>query len=191
MGIWRKNYHRRMILRKIFLVCSLAGGVSLLGACSVTLGSESTLPPTYVEIPYSDLALGELDPEILSDPGIPGCKLSDLSPFLWKEVNTGIIDIRTPEEYAFSVGSLYQEGFRANQYDRLENPDTYQSMPEMSYEEFLVTCNVFPEVDFSKHKVASIFRLVSIQSFESYIYECGWHHEGVCLGTNLEVSINF
>ena len=143
--------------------------MSLLGACSVTLGSESTLPSTYVEIPYSDLALGELDPEILSDPGIPGCKLSDLPPFLWKEVNTGIVDIRTPEEYAFSVGSLYQDGFRAYQYDRMENPDTYQSMPEMSYEEFLVTCNVFPEVDFSKHKVASIFRLVSVRSFESYI----------------------
>lgn len=40
-------------------------------------------------------------------------------------------------------------------------------------------------------KGASNFRLVSVRSFESYIYECGWPHEGVCLGANLEVSNNF
>ncbi len=29
----------------------------------------------------------------------------------------------------------------------------YRSIPEMSYEEFLSICNVFPEVDFSKYSL--------------------------------------
>jgi len=125
----------------------------LLGVCNVMLGRESTLPPAYVEIPYSDLALEEIDPDTLADPGISGCKLSDLPPFLWKEINSGVVDIRNPEDYAIQTGSLYQEGFRAYQCERAENPNMRQSLPEMSYEKFLATCDVFPEVDFSKHSV--------------------------------------
>jgi len=36
---------------------------------------------------------------------------------------------------------------------RLEFPDRYLPTPEMSYEEFLRTCNVFPDVDFSRNSL--------------------------------------
>lgn len=164
--------HSRLIFRRAFLVCSLVGGVSLLSVCSVPEGIDTTLPPTYVEIPYSDLALEKLNPDILTEPGIPGCRLSDLPPFHWKEVNTGIVDIRNPEDYAIQTGSLYQEGFLAFQYERAENPIMRQSLPEMSYEEFIAICYVFPEVDFSKHSVLGYHATGKgcTVSFEKHVY---------------------
>jgi hypothetical protein len=140
------------MLKSIPLYC-LISGIILLGGCHVTQAGEPTPLPTYVEIPYEELVLAELDQEILTDPGIPGCSLFDLPPFGWKEVNSGIVDIRTPEDYAIRIGSLYQEGYRAYLDNRVGFPDTYQSIAEMSYEEFLATCNVFPAVDFSRHSV--------------------------------------
>ncbi|MGB2897567.1 MAG: hypothetical protein WBB65_15590, partial [Anaerolineales bacterium] len=157
---------------KIVLACCLISGMILLGSCIVTQGGGPILLLNYVEIPYAELVLKELDQDILTEPGIPGCRLFDLPPFGWKEVNSGIVDIRTPEYYAIRIGSLYQEGFLAYQYDRMENPDMYQSIPELSYEEFLVTCNVFPDVDFSKHSVLGYHSVGTgcTVTFEKHVY---------------------
>jgi hypothetical protein len=141
------------MMLKIVLLCSLIGGMILLGACSVLPAGEPTLFPAYLEIPYSELVLEQLDQDLLVDPGIPGCSLFDLPPFNWKEVDSGLVDIRTPEDYAINIGSLYQEGYRAYLENLYDFPETYQSIPELSYEEFLATCNVFPEVDFIQYSV--------------------------------------
>jgi len=138
---------------KIVLLCSFISGIILLGACRVAQAGEPTLLPTYVEIPYSELVLEELDQDILANPGIPGCSLVDLRPFGWKTVDSGLVDIRTPKDYAIQVESLYQEGYLDYQQTRLEYPDRYQYIPEMSYEEFLATCYVFPDVDFSQYSL--------------------------------------
>jgi len=111
------------------------------------------LPPNYVEEPFTDLAMDELDQQINANPGISGCRLADLRPFKWKEVDSGLVEIRTPEDYAIQVESLYQEGYLDYLQTREEYPDRYQSILEMSYEEFFATCNVFPEVDFGKYSV--------------------------------------
>ncbi len=138
---------------KTALFCSFISGMVMLGACNVIQPGESTLPPDYVEVAFTDLVLEELDQAALANPGIPGCSLADLRPFGWKTVDSGLVDIRTPEDYAIQVESLYQEGYLDYQQARVEYPDKYQSIPEMSYEEFLATCNVFPEVDFGLHSV--------------------------------------
>lgn len=140
-------------MHKIALIFSLVFGFMLVGACSVLQADKPTRAPSYVEIPYTELVLEELDQSILTDPKMPGCSLSDLPPFGWKEVDSGMVDIRTPEDYAIRTGSLYQEGYKAYLENRLDYPDLYGSIPEMSYEEYLATCNVFPEVDFSQHAV--------------------------------------
>jgi hypothetical protein len=105
------------------------------------------------EMPHSELALGDLDPDVLASPGTVGCSLVDLPPFGWKEVNSGRVDIRAAEEYRISVESLYQEGFRAYQDNRVDFPEEYGATPEMTYDEFLTTCNVFPDVDFSQYSL--------------------------------------
>lgn len=138
---------------KTVLLCSLALGLVLVSACDGIQSGESTPGSTYVEIPYSELVLEQLDPDILTDPGILGCNLADLPPFGWKEVNSGLVDIRTPEDYAIQVGSLYQEGYKNYQENRIDFPDTYRSIPNMTYEEFLATCDVFPEVDFAQQSL--------------------------------------
>ena len=119
----------------------------------MTLVGEPTPSPASVETPYTELVLGELAPDILADPGIPGCSLADLRPFGWKEVDSGLVDIRSPEDYVIQTESLYQEGYQDYLQTRLEYPDTYQSIPEMTYDAFLATCNVFPDVDFSRHSI--------------------------------------
>lgn len=133
--------------------CGLFIALLWLGACSLIHSNELPLPPTYVEVPYTDLALETLDQNLLTDPGIPGCDLADLPPFGWKEVDSGLVDIRRPEDYAIRVGSLYQEGYRTYLDNRLDYPETYQTLPEMSYEEFLATCDVFPAVDFGQYSL--------------------------------------
>jgi len=149
-----KNGHSIVTIRKKVLLCCMINGMILLGACNGTRAPGSTLPPNYgVEIPYSDLVLEELGQNILANPGMLECSLFDLPPFGWKEVNVGIVDIRTSEDYAIRVGPLYQEGFRAYLDNRMDFPETFQSIPEMSFEEFLTTCNVFPHVDFSQYSV--------------------------------------
>lgn len=140
-------------MHKIAYFYSLMIVLMLVGACNVKRADEPTRIPSYVEIPYMELALEELDQSILADPKMPGCRLSDLPPFGWKEVDSGMVDIRTPGDYAIRTGSLYQEGYKTYLENRMDNPDMYASTPEMSYEEFLSTCNVFPEVDFSRHAV--------------------------------------
>jgi hypothetical protein len=140
-------------MTKIVLFGSFITGMSLLVACNLAQSEEPTLLPTYVELPYSELVLEELDQDILADPEMPGCSLSDLRPFGWKTVDSGLVDIRTPQDYANQVESLYQEGYLDYQQTRLEYPDRYQSTPEMSYAEFLRTCSVFPDVDFSRNSL--------------------------------------
>ncbi len=66
-------YAKEMKIPKTVVLCCLIGGMILLNACNVTLVGESTPSPAYMEIPYTDLVLGELAPEILADSGIPGC----------------------------------------------------------------------------------------------------------------------
>jgi hypothetical protein len=153
LRVWVKKVSRRMTLLKIILLDCLISGMILLGACNAAQAGKATLPPTYAEIPYSELVLEELGHDILASPGIPGCSLADLRPFGWKTVDSGLVDIRTPKDYAVQVESLYQEGYLDYQQTRMEYSDIYQSIPEMSYEEFLATCNVFPEVDFSQYSV--------------------------------------
>lgn len=142
-----------MRIFRISVSCCLLSGIMLLDACNVRQAGEPTPPPASLEILYRDLVLKELDQTVLADPGIPGCRLADLPPFHWKEVDSGLVDIRTPEEYAIQTESLYQEGYRGYLQAREEEQDRYRSTPEMSYEEFLATCNVFPDVDFSQHSV--------------------------------------
>ncbi len=144
---------RFCLKHKIAFFYSLVIVFMLFGACNVKPAYEPTHVPFYVEIPYTELVLEELDQSILEDPKMLDCSLSDLPPFGWKEVDSGMVDIRTPEDYAIRIGSLYQEGYKAYLENRMDHPEVYGSTPEMSYEEFLSTCNVFPEVDFSQHAV--------------------------------------
>ena len=48
----------------------------------------------------------------------------------------------------------------------------YQSIPEMSYEEFLATCNVFPDVDFSRQSVLGCHATGTgcTVTFEKHVY---------------------
>jgi len=87
---------------KIKLRCCLISALILilLVACNVTQAGEPTLPPACVEVPYTDLVLEELGQAALANPGIPGCSLADLRPFGWKTVDSGFVDIRTPDYYA-------------------------------------------------------------------------------------------
>lgn len=154
------------------LSCSFITGMSLLVACNLPQSGEPTLLPTYVELAYSELVLDELDQDILANPGIPGCSLADLRPFGWKTVDSGLVDIRDPKDYANQVESLYQEGYIDYQQTHLENPDRYQSSPDLSYEEFLRNCNVFPDVDFSRNSLLG-FQATGTGcsvTFEKHIY---------------------
>jgi len=132
----------------------------LLGACTSQTAIPSPSPPTvtpvlppYVEIGYEDLQLRELGQDLLTDPGMPGCDLRDLPAFNWKLVDAGQVAIRTQEEYASQVDSLYSEGYVVFQENLSAFPDTYQSVPNYGYDEFLEMCNVFPEVDFSQKTI--------------------------------------
>ena len=173
-------------VKPVMLLCV---SIFLLGAClasptkrglQIDVGDEPvclssgkpTLPPTYVEEPYLDLILDEIDPNIRADPGIPGCGLADLRPFGWKEVDSGLVDIRTPEDYAIRIGSLYQEGYLDYLQTRVEYPDRYQSIPDMSYEEFFATCNVFPKVDFGQYSVLGAHATGTgcTVTFEKHVY---------------------
>jgi len=157
---------------KIELLCCLIFTLILLGACNVTQTDAPTLPPTYVEELFTDLVLDELGQAALADPGIPGCRLVDLRPFGWKTVDSGFVDIRTPDDYAIQTESLYQEGYLDYLQTRVEYPDRYQSIPEMSYEEYLATCNVFPEIDFERHSVlgAQATGTGCTVAFEKHVY---------------------
>ena len=94
---------------KIVLTFSFISGMILLGACNLTQAGKPTLLQTYVEIPYSELVLEELDQDILTSPGISGCSLADLRPFGWKTVDSGFVDIRTPDDYAIQIESLNKD----------------------------------------------------------------------------------
>jgi len=154
------------------LLCWLISALTVLSACNRIQIGEPTLPPNYLEELYTNLVLDELDPNILADPGIPGCGLADLRPFGWKEVDSGLVDIRTSEDYAIQIESLYQEGYLDYLQTRKEYPDRYQSIPEMSYEEFFMTCNVFPEVDFGRYSVlgAQATGTGCAVTFEKHVY---------------------
>jgi hypothetical protein len=149
----RRNSQLKKMMLKIKLLISSVVGCALLAACHVSQNLEQTQATHLVEIPFTELELMELDRELFYEPGIPGCSLADLPPFGWKEIDSGLVVIRTPDEYERRIGSLYQEGYRGYLDQRMDYPGTYQSLPEMSYEEFLATCNVFPEVDFSQYSV--------------------------------------
>lgn len=60
---------------------------------------------------------------------MPGCDLQDLPAFNWKLLDGGQVVIRTQEEYASNVDSLYSEGYRMFQETLAGFPDTYQSIP--------------------------------------------------------------
>jgi hypothetical protein len=164
----------------------------LLGACNLVPDGVPSLPLAYMELPFLDLVLHELDPALLTTQGKLGCSLSDLPPFRWKEVNSGMVDIRDPEAYRIQVESLYQEGFLAYEFNRSEYPDVHPSLPDMSYEEFLETCNVFPEVDFTKYTLLGYHLngtgcTVNFEKHvyrddreEKVIYEISVHQEGAC-----------
>ncbi len=84
---------------------------------------------------------------------MPGCDLQDLPAFNWKLLDAGQVVIRAQEEYASNVDSLYSEGYRMFQENLAGFPDTYQSIPDYGYDEFLEICNVFPEIDFSQETI--------------------------------------
>ena len=109
----------------------------LLGACTSQTPIPSPSPPTitpvpppYVEIGYEELQLRELDQDLLTDPGMPGCDLRDLPALNWKLVDAGQVAIRTQAEYASQVDSLYSEGYAMFQENLAAFPDTYQSVPK-------------------------------------------------------------
>jgi hypothetical protein len=171
---------------------SLISGIILLGACNVTQSGEPNIHQTYVEIPFSELVLEELDRDSLTSLGISGRSLADLRPFGWKTVDSGLVDIRTPKDYAVQVESLYQEGYLDYQQTRMEYSDRYQSIPEMSYEEFLATCNVFHDVDFSQYSVLGYHatgtgcnvtferHVYSDEQNKAILYELTVVEEGIC-----------
>ena len=64
----------------------------LLGACNLTPAEEPTHSQTYVEMPYKELFLKELDQDILASPGMSGCSLADLRPFGPKISSDYIVD---------------------------------------------------------------------------------------------------
>ena len=128
-------------------------GLMLVGACNLLRTGGPTLDSAYIEVPYGELGLEELDQNLLAEKVMLGCSLNDLPPFGWKEVDSGLVDIRTSEDYEIRTGSLYQEGYKTYLENRMDHPDIYRSIPEMSYEQLLSTCNVFPEVDFSKYSL--------------------------------------
>jgi hypothetical protein len=138
---------------KITIFFSLISGLFLVGACTLPRPGAPTLDSAYIEVPYGELVLEQLDQNLLAEKVMPGCSLNDLPPFGWKEVDSGLVDIRTPEDYQIRTGSLYQEGYKTYLENRMDYPDSYLSIPEMSYEQFLATCNVFPEVDFSRYSL--------------------------------------
>jgi len=154
------------------VLCWLISALILLSACNRIPIGESTLPPNYLEELYIDLVLDQVDPNILIDPGISGCRLEDLRPFGWKEVDSGLVDLRTPEDYATRTGSLYQEGYLDYLQTRQEYPDRYQLIPEMSFEEFYATCNVFPEINFGRYSVlgAQATGTGCTVTFEKHVY---------------------
>jgi hypothetical protein len=132
----------------------------LLGACTSQTPIPSPSPPTvtpvppaYVEIGYEDLQLREIGQDLLTDPGMPGCDLQGLPAFNWKLVDAGQVAIRTQEEYALHIDSLYSEGYAVFLQNLSAFPDTYQSVPNYGYDEFLEICNVFPEIDFSQKSI--------------------------------------
>jgi hypothetical protein len=137
----------------ILLVLLLSACTSLTPIPSPSPPTITPVPPPYVEIGYEDLQERELDQDLLTDPGIPGCDLQDLPAFNWKLVDAGQVAIRTQEEYASQVDSLYSEGYVVFQENLAAFPDTYQSIPDYGYAEFLELCNAFPEVDFSQKTI--------------------------------------
>jgi hypothetical protein len=159
-------------MMKKLQLCGLICGMILLGACKLTQSGGPTHLQTYLEMPFSELVLEELDLDIVSSLELSGCLLVDLRPFGWKEVDSGFVDIRTPEDYFVQVESLYQEGYLDYQQTRLEYSDKYQTIREMSYEQFLVTCNVFPDVDFSQFSILGYHASGSgcNATFERHVY---------------------
>lgn len=115
--------------------------------------TATPVPPTYVETRYEGLQLRELGQDVLTDPGIPGCDLRDLPAFNWKLLDAGQVATRTQNEYTSNIDSLYSEGYAVFQENLAAFPDTYQSIPNYSYDEFLEICNVFPEIDFSQNTI--------------------------------------
>ena len=157
---------------KTKIIFCLAGIWILLGACNLTQSDGSERPSNFMEVPYAELVFQELGQEVLSPPGIPGCSLADLRPFGWKTVDSGFVDIRTQEDYAIQVESLYQEGYQDYLQARIEYPDTYETIPEMSYEKFLSNCDVFPDVDFRQYSVlgAQAIGTGCIVTFEKHVF---------------------
>ena len=157
---------------KIGLFCCLISAVSLPGACNVIQPAALILHPTYVEVPLQDLVLEDRNQTAFAISEIPGCSLADLRPFGWKTVDSGFVDIRDSNDYAIQIESLYQEGYFDYLQTRAEHPDRYQSIPEMSYEEFLALCNVFPAVDFGLHSVLGAHTTGTgcTVTFEKHVY---------------------
>lgn len=166
------NQAMRMKASSRITLCSLVAVATLLTACKLLQIGKPTPAGAWAEIPYWDLVVEDLDPVALNNPGIPGCSLVDLRPINWKEVDSGLVDIRSPMDYAIRTESLYQEGYLDYLQTRVEHPEIYQSVPEMTYEAFLATCNVFPEVDFAKYSLLG-FQVAGTGcevSFEKKVY---------------------
>ena len=128
-------------------------GLILFAGCASQEPTQPQLPSSAIEIQVEDLQLRELGQEVLTDPGIPGCDLQDLPAFNWKLEDAGQVVIRTQEEYASNVDSLYSEGYTMFQENLEAFPDTYAAVPDYGYDEFVEMWSVFPEVDFSQKTV--------------------------------------
>jgi hypothetical protein len=149
------NLKKERIMRKLLLGLLIVA--FLISACTgetptplLRTPTATPVPPTYVETRYEDLQLRELGQDVLTDPGVPGCDLRDLPAFNWKLPDAGQVAIRTQREYTSNANSLYSEGYAVFQENLAAFPNTYQSIPNYSYDEFLEICNVFPEIDFSQ-----------------------------------------
>jgi len=110
-------------MRQTLLLFSLIAALIWLSGCNVSHRQEPTLSYTSGHMPFTELLPEEPDPAALAGREIPGCRLADLPPFHWKEVDSGLVDIRTSEDYAIQIESLYQEGYLGYQQARVEYPE--------------------------------------------------------------------
>lgn len=145
----------------------------LVGCCSFNNKKPPPFSKKFQEVSYTELEYDQPDPNKSDLIETLSCQLSDLPPIGWKEVNSGLVDIRTVEAYEIQTASLYQQGFFDYQQNRLENPEKFEDLPEFSYEEYFEICNVFPEIDFSKYSLLGYHASGTgcDVSFEKYIYQ--------------------
>lgn len=147
-----KNFVENFSYSLIISVCLLIA-MFIAGCTTINNKSSTHILEPFQEIPFTEWEYDQPDPSDLLFIETLGCQLEDLPPIGWKEVNSGLVDILTAEAYETQTASLFQQGSLDYQQNRLENPEKFSSLPELSYEEYFEICNVFPGINFSKYSL--------------------------------------